>query len=133
MIMRAARTDTSLGRWDNDGGAPKARHRSQSERSTPDCLATSALYYFNIRSARTLMDDPEGVTLPDLKAALHEALTLASQSLAEGYHQGEDRRGWRVEIMDRANQHLMTVAFTEACLCQWPRRGKRVEAQHGSG
>jgi hypothetical protein len=125
LIMRASRTDTSLGRWDNDGGAPKARRYSRSERSPPARPETSALYYFNFRSNRALMDDSEGSTLPDLKAALHEALTLASQSLAEGYHKGEDRRGWRVEIMDRANQHLMTVAFTEACLCKWPRRGKR--------
>jgi uncharacterized protein DUF6894 len=125
MIMRAARTDTSLGRWDNEGGAPKSHRRSQNERSPPARPATSALYYFNSRSAHALLDDPEGSTLPDLKAALHEALTLASQSLAEGYHKGEDRRGWRVEIMDRANQHLLTVAFREVGLCKWPRRGKR--------
>jgi hypothetical protein len=26
--------------------------------------------------------------------------------------------------MDRTNEHLMSVAFTEADLCEWPRRSK---------
>jgi hypothetical protein len=92
--------------------------------------SAGSLYYFNIRSDRTLKQDPEGSTLPDLKAALQEALALARLSLKIGDRKGQDRRGWRVEIMDRANEHLMSVAFTEADLCEWPRRGKSPAVPH---
>ena len=30
------------------------------------------------------------------------------------HRMGKNRRGWQVEIMDRANQHLLTVKFSEA-------------------
>ena len=33
--------------------------------------------------------------------------------IVEGNQKGEDRRGWRFEIMDRANQPVLTVAFAE--------------------
>jgi hypothetical protein len=33
--------------------------------------------------------------------------------IAEGDQKGEDRRSWRFEIMDRANQQVLTVAFSE--------------------
>ena len=119
--MHASRTDSSLQRWDNEGGAPQVRRSPRAKRSAPAPQATSALYYFNIRSDRTLIEDPDGLTLPDLKAALQEALDLARQSLTEGNRRGQDRRGWWVEIMDRANEHVMTVVFTEAYSCAWSR------------
>jgi hypothetical protein len=120
--MCASQTNTSLGRWENEGGAPKARRHPRPRRSAPALPTVSALYYFNVRSGSALMDDPEGLTLPNGKTAIEEALALARDSLAEGDREGEDRRGWQVEIMDRANQRLMTVTFTEACVCEWPRR-----------
>ncbi len=119
--MHASRTDSSLQRWDNEGGAPRVRRPSKRGSSAPAHRATCALYYFNIRSDRTLIEDPEGLTLPDLKAALREALTLARQSLREGDRRGENRRDWRVEIMDRENEHVMTVAFGEVYSCEWSR------------
>jgi hypothetical protein len=36
---------------------------------------------------------------------------MARDIVAEGDQQGEDRRSWCVEIMDRANQPVTTVAF----------------------
>jgi hypothetical protein len=33
--------------------------------------------------------------------------------IAEGDQKGEDRRSWHVEIMDRANQQVLAVAFSE--------------------
>ena len=119
--MHASRTDGSLQRWDNKGGAPRVRRTSKRGSSAPALQATSALYYFNIRSDRTLIEDHEGLILPDLKAALQEALALARQSLTEGDQRGENRRDWRVEIMDRANEHVMTVAFGEVYSCDWSR------------
>ena len=116
--MHATQTDTSLARWDNDGGAPQAaRHsRTKSRRMMPQ--TAGSLYYFNIRSDRALKEDPRGSTLPDLKAALEEALARARHSLTRGDRKGEDRRGWRVEITDGTRQHLMSVAFTETYLCE---------------
>ncbi len=129
IVMRAPRTDSSLNRWNDEGGAPNVPRSSRIRRSASPPQATSALYYFNIRSDhtlnsrsdRTLIEDPEGLTLPDLKAALQEALAIARHSLTEGNRQGENRRNWRVEIMDRANEHLMTVAFNEVYSCEWSR------------
>ncbi len=122
--MCPSQADTSLGRWDNEGGAPRAARRLRAKSAAPTPQAAGSLYYFNIRSDRTFKEDPEGSTLPDLTSALQEALTLARRSLKVGDRKGQDRRGWRVEIMDRANEHLATVAFTEADLCEWPRKGK---------
>ncbi len=110
--MHASRTDSSLNRWDDEGGAPKVRRSLRTKCSTPAPQATSALYYFNIRSDRTLIEDPDGLTLPDLKAALQEALDLARLSVTDGIRRGDDRRGCRVEIMDLANEDVMTVFFT---------------------
>ena len=122
--MHPFRTDTSLARWDSDGGAPKAARHSQTKNPPPTPKKAGSLYYFNIRSDRALREDPRGSTLPDLKAALKEALARARHSLTRGDRKGEDRRGWRIEIMDRAHQHLMTVAFTETYLCEWPQRSR---------
>jgi hypothetical protein len=33
--------------------------------------------------------------------------------MVEGDQQGEDRQGWQVEIMDRANHPVMTLAFSD--------------------
>ena len=111
--MRTPRVSNSLRRAEDEGGAPMA-HRLSRKRTSRSPRAGTSLYYFNIRTEHgTLYDDPEGLTLSDLKAALHEALALARDSLAEGHQNGKDRRGWRVEIMDRSNEHLLTVAFAE--------------------
>jgi hypothetical protein len=79
------------------------------------------VYYFNIRSDRALIQDTKGCALPDLEAALQEAIALAHTSIAEGNRIGQDRRSWRVEIMDQAQEHVMTLVFAEAYQCGWPR------------
>jgi hypothetical protein len=38
---------------------------------------------------------------------------MARDVIAEGDQKGEDRRSWRVEIMDRANQQVLAVAFSD--------------------
>jgi hypothetical protein len=72
-----------------------------------------ALYYFNLRTESGLIEDPEGDTYASLQAAREDALVKARAMIAEGNQKGEDRRGWRFEIMDRANQPVLTVAFAE--------------------
>ena len=117
-----------LRRWDDEGGAPHSGHPSHEPHLAPKHEVEPALYYFNIRSDHARKEDLEGTTLPDLKAALEEALARARHSLTRGDRKGEDRRGWRVEIMDGTRQHLLTVAFTETYLCEWPRRSRgRIE------
>ena len=57
---------------------------------------------------------PKETLISDLHAARGGAITKARDMLAEGDRKGEDRRSWRVEVMDRANRHVLTVGFSEA-------------------
>jgi hypothetical protein len=121
--MRSKRVHGSLRRWEDQGGAPLAERRSEAKPFSPSLIDATALYYFNIRNGAGVVDmDSEGLTLPDLTAALHEALALARQSLLEGDRKGKDRRHWQVEIMDRDSQHLLTVKFSEVAACELPPR-----------
>jgi len=42
-----------------------------------------ALYYFHVRTELGLVEDEDGVDLPDLAAVMHEALASAHEFLAE--------------------------------------------------
>jgi hypothetical protein len=101
-----------LTRWDDEGGAPRSgRHFSE---PLPAQLKTdTTLYYFNIRTESSLMEDPEGNRYPDLQAARDVASVMAHDMIAEGDQKGEDRRRWHVEITNRASQPVLTVAFAE--------------------
>jgi hypothetical protein len=103
-----------LKRWDDEGGAPRSGHRTIREPgpSLPP-RAETALYYFNIRTPNSLIEDPEGDICPGLEAAREAALASACGLIAEGDRTGEDRRSWSFEIMDRSNQHVLTVMFSE--------------------
>ena len=59
------------------------------------------------------MEDPEGNRYQDLQTAPKVAIALGCDMIAEGDQKGEDRRGWHVEITNRANQPVLTVAFAE--------------------
>lgn len=102
-----------LKRWDDEGGAPRSgRHFSE---SPPSQVETKpALYYFNVRTETGLIEDPEGDVYADLQAARAEALVMAREMIAKGELADEDRRGRRIEIMDRSNQLVLTVMFPEA-------------------
>ncbi len=102
-----------LKRWDDEGGAPRSRHPSHEPHLAPKHEAHPALYYFNIRTPSGLIEDPEGDTYPSLQIARKDALAKARAMIAEGDQKGEDRHDWSFEIMDRANQHVLTVAFTD--------------------
>jgi hypothetical protein len=101
-----------LTRWDDEGGAPRSGHHF-SEPPSSQCETKTALYYFNVRTESSLMDDPEGNRYPDLQTAREVAIALARDMIAEGDQKGEDRRGWHIEITNRANQPVLTVAFAE--------------------
>ena len=102
-----------LKRWDNEGGAPRSRHPSHEPHHAPTPEARPALYYFNIRTPSGLIDDPEGDTYPSLQIARKDALAKAQDMIAEGDQKGEDRHDWSIETMDRANQHVLTVTFSD--------------------
>jgi hypothetical protein len=101
-----------LTRWDDEGGAPRSGHRFSGP--LPARLKSeTTLYYFNIRTESSLMEDPEGNRYPDLQAARDVASVMVHDMIADGDQKGEDRRGWHVEITNRANQPVLTVAFAE--------------------
>ena len=102
-----------LKRWDDEGGAPRSGHPSQEPHLAPRDATEPALYYFNLVTSNGVIEDPEGDTFRDLRAARETALAKARAMIAEGDQKGEDRRSWRIEIMDRANQPVLTVAFSE--------------------
>jgi hypothetical protein len=103
-----------LKRWDDEGGAPRSGHPSHEPHPSAMHEAEPALYYFNVRTESRVIEDPEGDIHPSLQAAREAAHAKARALIAEGDQRGEDRRSWRVEIMDRANQPVLTVAFSDA-------------------
>ena len=119
--MQAPRSGPDLQQREEGSAASEGRRRSAGKRLKTRSEAASTRYYFNIRSDRALIEDTKGRTLPDLAAALQEALALAKASIEERTHIGQDRRSWRVEILDQAHEHVMTLVFAEAYECDWPR------------
>jgi hypothetical protein len=103
-----------LKRWDDEGGAPRSGHPSHEPHPPAMHEAEPALYYFNVRTESRVIEDPEGDIHPSLQAAREAARAKARALIAQGDQRGEDRRSWRVEIMDRANQPVLTVAFSDA-------------------
>ncbi|QRM34123.1 hypothetical protein [Microvirga sp. VF16] len=102
-----------LKRWDDKGAAPRSGYPSHEPPQAPEQRAETALYSFNIRTEDGVVDDPEGDKYPDLQAAREAAIAKARDMITDGDQIGEDRRSWCVEIMDRANQQLLTVAFSQ--------------------
>jgi hypothetical protein len=103
-----------LKRWENEGGAPRSGHCFHDPNPALLPQAEPALYYFNIRTESGVIEDPEGDVYADLQSAREKALVDASDIILKGDQVGENRRGWCFEITDRANQHVLTVAFSEA-------------------
>jgi hypothetical protein len=100
-----------LKRWDDEGGAPRS-HRSR--KPHPPSKGEPALYYFNVRTEGGVIEDPEGDVYSDLQAMRVAATAKVRDMIAEGDQKGEDRRSWQIEIMDRANQPVLTMMFSEA-------------------
>jgi len=72
-------------------------------------------YYRHIRQGDQLIQDPEGIELPDLDAARADALQGIRDIIAEGIRRG--REDWlydAIVLADEAGQGLMTIPFIEA-------------------
>jgi hypothetical protein len=51
--------------------------------------------------------------VPNLQIARKDALAKTRTMIAESDQQSEYRHDWSFEIADRANQHILTVAFSD--------------------
>jgi hypothetical protein len=71
------------------------------------------LYYFHIRNGDQLEVDPDGTELPDLDAALTEALKVARELTAEIL---EYDGSTVIEVADSGGRTILTVPFSDA-LC----------------
>jgi hypothetical protein len=56
---------------------------------------------------------------------------MAQDMIAEGDQKSEDRRSWQVEITNRANQPVLTVAFAEV-LCPTATGSQRQSDYHNA-
>jgi hypothetical protein len=83
------------------------------------------LHSFNIRTPSGLIEDPEGDTYPSLRIARKGALAKARDMIAKGDQKGADRHDGSFEIGDRANHHVLTVAFSEISKSKLTRKGGR--------
>ncbi|MCB5176587.1 MULTISPECIES: DUF6894 family protein [Microvirga] len=72
-------------------------------------------YYRHIRQGDQLIEDPDGIELPDLARARAEALAGIRDILAEAIKRGaDDSLDDAVVIADETGRELMTVPFIEA-------------------
>jgi hypothetical protein len=69
------------------------------------------LYYLHIRNGNKLEVDPDGTDLPDLDAALAEALKVARELVDEVVDLGRDAV---IEIADGPGETILTVPFSDA-------------------
>jgi hypothetical protein len=91
-----------------------------------------ARYYRHIRQGDRLVEDPEGVELPDLDAARAEALQGIRDVLAEAIKRGDDTALDEVIVIaDEAGREMMTIPFADA-LPPRLRRGLLGEVATGS-
>ena len=67
----------------------------------------------------------KGIRIPASKPPVTDALAKARDMIAEGDQKGEDRHDWSFEIGDRANQHVLTVAFSEISKSKLTSQGGR--------
>ena len=69
------------------------------------------LYYLHIRNGDKLEVDPDGTELPDLDAALAEAVKVARELVDEVHDLGRDAV---IEVADGSGETILTVPFSDA-------------------
>lgn len=83
-------------------------------------------FFLHQRTRHTVITDPEGSDLPDLSAALDEAMASARQLIAEAVLRGIDTEGTAFDIADPGGKWLASLAFRDALppsLCASPGEG----------
>jgi hypothetical protein len=71
-------------------------------------------YFFHVRNAEGVIQDVEGIDIPEGEALHDEAVEAARDLLALGDREGSDRRDWVFEIVDESGQSALTLAFADA-------------------
>ena len=71
------------------------------------------LFYLHIRDAEELVEDTEGIDLPDLDAARSEAVRGARDIIASAVRAGGLLDGQRIEITDAEGRLLASVPFKD--------------------
>jgi hypothetical protein len=77
-------------------------------------------YYFHIRKADTIVNDEQGVDLPDLAAAREEARQALREMVAGHVSAGEKVRILAIEICDDRRNDLATVTLASAISATFP-------------
>ena len=72
------------------------------------------LYFFHITNGTRAFRDPEGVELPDVRAAHDYALADAHDMMRRDRSGCEDWSAWTFEITDEFGRYALTVPFSEA-------------------
>jgi hypothetical protein len=70
-------------------------------------------FFFHARQDDGLVEDPDGIELPDLEAARAEAAHAVPEIVAERLKAGQALDFRQIEICDAAGQVLATVPFPE--------------------
>ena len=71
-------------------------------------------YFFHIVDGDEIIEDCEGTELPDLEAAVLDALHSARHLLADRIRRGELANGQRFEVRDEAGELVAIVPFQDA-------------------
>ncbi|NLS07165.1 hypothetical protein HGP14_34760 [Rhizobium sp. P32RR-XVIII] len=70
-----------------------------------------ARYYFHIRTGDQLVEDDEGVELPNVAAVQQEARNAAREMIAELVMGGEQIAAQRFEIVDESGDIVAVLPF----------------------
>jgi hypothetical protein len=72
-------------------------------------------YYFHLHAPSGVSRDATGVRLPDMAAAVREAIRAAGYIVrAPAKEPHTDWRGWRIEVVDDLGQPCFTLPFENA-------------------
>jgi len=71
-------------------------------------------YYFHMREHERFVEDPDGVELPDIGAAHHEALKAAREILSELVAKGKPIDGQEFVICDETGRRIAAIPFRSA-------------------
>ena len=71
-------------------------------------------FYFHQRQRSGMVPDPEGSDLPDLEAAVLEAIASARELMSEAILEGWDISARSFEVVDDTGSTVLVVSFREA-------------------
>jgi ferric iron reductase protein FhuF len=72
-------------------------------------------YFFHQRLSVGIIPDKVGSDLPDLSAAVAEAIESARELMSEAIREGQDISARCFEVTDQSQKTLLVLPFREAC------------------